>query len=109
MSTYETYRGNPIVIKPKSTNFGLGITIFNQDYSRGYGKAFEIAFTHDQTVLLEEFMTGKEYRFLVMGDQVVGSCIVFLQMSSVTVFTRSNSLFMRRIKTHFEVKGIRLP
>ncbi|MGV2644572.1 bifunctional glutamate--cysteine ligase GshA/glutathione synthetase GshB, partial [Clostridium perfringens] len=53
--------------------FGLGITIFNQDYSReDMKKAFEIAFTHDQTVLLEEFMTGKEYRFLVMGDQVVG-------------------------------------
>ncbi|CAM3798646.1 MULTISPECIES: bifunctional glutamate--cysteine ligase GshA/glutathione synthetase GshB [Paenibacillus] len=73
MSTYETYRGTPIVIKPKSTNFGLGITIFNQDYSReDMKKAFEIAFSHDQTVLLEEFMTGKEYRFLVMGDQVVG-------------------------------------
>ncbi|MEJ9218694.1 bifunctional glutamate--cysteine ligase GshA/glutathione synthetase GshB [Paenibacillus glucanolyticus] len=73
MSTYETYRGTPIVIKPKSTNFGLGITIFNQDYSiEDMKKAFEIAFTHDQTVLLEEFMTGKEYRFLVMGDQVVG-------------------------------------
>ncbi|MBY0162061.1 bifunctional glutamate--cysteine ligase GshA/glutathione synthetase GshB [Cytobacillus firmus] len=73
MSTYETYRGIPIVIKPKSTNFGLGITIFNQDYSReDMKKAFEIAFSHDQTVLLEEFMTGKEYRFLVMGDQVVG-------------------------------------
>lgn len=73
ISTYETYRGTPIVIKPKSTNFGLGITIFNQDYSiEDMKKAFEIAFTHDQTVLLEEFMTGKEYRFLVMGDQVVG-------------------------------------
>ncbi|MGE7823302.1 bifunctional glutamate--cysteine ligase GshA/glutathione synthetase GshB [Paenibacillus sp. NPDC093718] len=73
MSTYETYRGTPIVIKPKSTNFGLGITIFNQDYSReDMKKAFEIAFSHDKTVLLEEFMTGKEYRFLVMGDQVVG-------------------------------------
>lgn len=73
MSTYETYRDTPIVIKPKSTNFGLGITIFNRDYSReDMKKAFEIAFTHDQTVLLEEFMTGKEYRFLVMGDQVVG-------------------------------------
>ncbi|WP_259445351.1 bifunctional glutamate--cysteine ligase GshA/glutathione synthetase GshB [Paenibacillus sp. FSL W7-1279] len=73
MSTYETYHGTPIVIKPKSTNFGLGITIFNRDYSReDMKKAFEIAFTHDQTVLLEEFMTGKEYRFLVMGDQVVG-------------------------------------
>ena len=73
MSTYETYRGTPIVIKPKSTNFGLGITIFNRDYSRkDMEKAFKIAFTHDKTVLLEEFITGKEYRFLVMGNQVVG-------------------------------------
>lgn len=73
MSSYERYRGMPIVIKPKSTNFGLGITIFNREYSReDMKKAFEIAFTHDRTVLLEEFMTGKEYRFLVMGDEVVG-------------------------------------
>lgn len=73
MSIYDTYRGTPIVIKPKSTNFGLGITIFNQDYSReDMKKALEIAFHHDQTVLVEEFVTGKEYRFLVMGDQVVG-------------------------------------
>lgn len=73
IATYETYRGTSIVIKPKSTNFGLGITIFNQEFSRGdMLKAFEMAFAHDQTVLLEEFMTGKEYRFLVMGDEVVG-------------------------------------
>ncbi|MVO98238.1 bifunctional glutamate--cysteine ligase GshA/glutathione synthetase GshB [Paenibacillus lutrae] len=73
MFAYETYRGTPIVIKPKSTNFGLGITIFNQEYSREeMEKAFRIAFTHDGTVLLEEFMTGREYRFLVMGDEVVG-------------------------------------
>ncbi|MGM1047348.1 MAG: bifunctional glutamate--cysteine ligase GshA/glutathione synthetase GshB [Bacillota bacterium] len=73
ISAYETYSGIPIVIKPKSTNFGLGITIFNREYSReDMKKAFEIAFTHDRTVLLEEFMTGKEYRFLVMGDEVVG-------------------------------------
>ena len=31
-----------------------------------------MAFAHDQTILLEEFITGKEYRFLVMGDEVVG-------------------------------------
>lgn len=73
MSSYDTYRSTPIVIKPKSTNFGLGITIFNRDYSReDMEKAFKIAFTHDKTVLLEEFITGKEYRFLIMGDQVVG-------------------------------------
>ncbi|WP_199794830.1 bifunctional glutamate--cysteine ligase GshA/glutathione synthetase GshB [Paenibacillus faecalis] len=73
MTAYDKYRGMPIVIKPKSTNFGLGITIFNQDFSKDdMRQAFEMAFQHDQTVLLEEFMTGKEYRFLVMGDEVVG-------------------------------------
>lgn len=70
---FETYQGKPIVIKPKSTNFGLGITIFTANYSKeDFYKAFEMAFQHDQTVLLEEFLTGKEYRFLVMGDEVVG-------------------------------------
>lgn len=73
MNAYGTYRNKRIVIKPKSTNFGLGITIFTDDFSKeDYQKAFAIAFEHDRTVLLEEFMTGKEYRFLVMGDEVVG-------------------------------------
>lgn len=73
MAAYELYQDKAIVIKPKSTNFGLGITIFNREFSiEDYQRAFELAFKHDQTVLLEEFMTGKEYRFLVMGDEVVG-------------------------------------
>lgn len=73
MAAYERYHDKAIVIKPKSTNFGLGITIFNRAFSKeDYQQAFEIAFKHDQTVLLEAFMTGKEYRFLVMGEEVVG-------------------------------------
>ncbi|MFD2118030.1 bifunctional glutamate--cysteine ligase GshA/glutathione synthetase GshB [Paenibacillus yanchengensis] len=70
---YNKYREQQIVIKPKLTNFGLGITILNYNYSEAeLNRAFEIAFEHDDTVLLEPFMTGKEYRFLVMGDEVVG-------------------------------------
>jgi len=73
MSSFENYQGRQIVIKPKSTNFGLGITIFTGEFTEeDYRKAFEMAFVYDRTVLLEEFMTGKEYRFLVMGDEVVG-------------------------------------
>lgn len=73
LADYRINQDKAIVIKPNSTNFGLGITIFagvflHEDYQR----AFEMAFSHDQTVLLEEFITGKEYRFLVMGDEVVG-------------------------------------
>lgn len=70
---YEKYRNKQIVIKPKSTNFGHGITIFKNRFTReDFRQAFEMAFEHDRTVLLEEFEKGKEYRFLVMGDEVAG-------------------------------------
>lgn len=63
----------PIVIKPKSTNFGLGISIFKDGADEeSIKKAFDIAFKHDNTVLIEEFIKGKEYRFLVIDDEVVG-------------------------------------
>ncbi|MGL4372181.1 MAG: bifunctional glutamate--cysteine ligase GshA/glutathione synthetase GshB, partial [Turicibacter sp.] len=58
--------GEPIVVKPKSTNFGLGISIFTDGASKeDFHKAIEIAFNYDNTVLVEEFISGKEYRFLV--------------------------------------------
>jgi glutamate--cysteine ligase len=73
MLDYEVHRDRKIVIKPKSTNFGLGITIFTNSFTiEDYEQAIEMAFAHDRTVLLEEFIAGKEYRFLVMGDEVVG-------------------------------------
>ncbi|MDD3242060.1 MAG: bifunctional glutamate--cysteine ligase GshA/glutathione synthetase GshB, partial [Bacilli bacterium] len=63
----------PIVIKPKSTNFGTGISIFKDGADEeSIKRAFEIAFKYDNTVLIEEFINGKEYRFLVIDDKVVG-------------------------------------
>ena len=65
--------GKPIVIKPKSTNFGIGISIFKDGTSEeDIVKALEIAFKYDNTVLVEEFIKGKEYRFLVIDEEVVG-------------------------------------
>lgn len=73
LADYEKYKDAQIVIKPKSTNFGIGITIFTGVFSKeDYHQAFQIAFQHDHTVLLEEYLSGKEYRFLVMGDEVTG-------------------------------------
>lgn len=73
LNDYPAHCQQQIVIKPKSTNFGLGITIFMQPYSlEDYRNALEMAFEHDQTVLIEPFIKGKEFRFLVMGDEVVG-------------------------------------
>lgn len=62
-----------IVIKPKSTNFGIGITIFRDGAKEeDIKEAFKMAFENDNTVLVEEFIKGKEYRFLVVGDKVPG-------------------------------------
>lgn len=62
-----------IVVKPKSTNFGTGISIFKDGGSyEDIKKALEIAFRYDNTVLIEKFIRGKEYRFLVINDEVVG-------------------------------------
>ncbi|MGM9988069.1 MAG: bifunctional glutamate--cysteine ligase GshA/glutathione synthetase GshB [Bacillaceae bacterium] len=67
------YEQKPIVIKPKSTNFGLGISIFTTPASlEDVLAAYELASRHDEMVLIEEFIPGKEYRFLVIGDEVVG-------------------------------------
>ena len=67
------YINKAIVIKPKSTNFGIGINIFPEGANlEDIIHAFEIAFKNDNTVLIEEFIKGKEYRFLVINDEVVG-------------------------------------
>lgn len=68
-----SFINKPTVIKPKSTNFGTGISIFPQGTDEeSIIKAFEIAFKYDNTVLIEEFISGKEYRFLVIDNKVVG-------------------------------------
>lgn len=72
-SIVKSFINKPIVIKPKSTNFGTGISIFPQGTDKdSIIKAFEIAFKHDNTVIIEEFISGKEYRFLVIDYKVVG-------------------------------------
>ncbi|MDA3731229.1 bifunctional glutamate--cysteine ligase GshA/glutathione synthetase GshB [Niameybacter massiliensis] len=69
----DLYINKPIVIKPKSTNFGIGISIFPTGASKeDLQKALEIAFSHDDAVLVERFIPGKEYRFLVINDEAVG-------------------------------------
>lgn len=73
LQLYEDLKNSKIVIKPNATNFGIGITIFTHSFSEeDYKKAIDLAFEHDQTILIESFIEGKEYRVFVMGDEVVG-------------------------------------
>lgn len=67
------HRTNDTVIKPNKTNFGIGITILKKGYSlQEFTDALKIAFGHDSSVIVEEYIPGKEYRFLVIGGRVIG-------------------------------------
>ena len=73
INDYERFVGDSIVIKPKSTNFGLGISVFQEKFSKeDYEEAIRIAFKEDKYVLVEEFIKGTEYRFYVMNGKVEG-------------------------------------
>lgn len=59
-----------IVIKPKSTNYGLGISIFKAGSSFDqFEQALKFAFREDEEVLIEEFISGTEYRFFVVDGK----------------------------------------
>lgn len=67
------YRGKAVVVKPNQTNFGLGITILKENADEEtFRRAVDIAFEYDTTILIEEFIAGKEFRIFVMDDEVVG-------------------------------------
>ena len=67
---YPLIKDKPIVVKPKSTNFGLGISIFQAPANRdSYQKALEIAFSEDSSILVEEFIAGTEYRFFILDGK----------------------------------------
>ena len=64
--------GKKVVVKPKTTNYGDGITIIDNPATEDILKtAVDYAFTFDSYVLIEEYIKGNEYRFLVID----GKCI----------------------------------
>lgn len=73
LSDYDYYMNQAIVIKPKSTNFGVGISILKENNSKErYERAVQMAFEHDNTVLIESFVSGKEYRMFIINDELLG-------------------------------------
>lgn len=73
LDDFDQFRGKPIVIKPKTTNFGLGITILKENNRQEhYQRAVEMAFEQDNAILIEEFIYGKEFRIFIINDEVVG-------------------------------------
>lgn len=72
LNHFEAFRGTSVVVKPLTTNFGVGVVVFQPlEHLQEWKDALEFGFQFDDAVMVEEYIPGKEYRFLVMGDDVV--------------------------------------
>ncbi|TGM10343.1 bifunctional glutamate--cysteine ligase GshA/glutathione synthetase GshB [Leptospira barantonii] len=75
LSFWQMNSDRRMVVKPVTTNFGIGITILAPRASEEDAKkAIKIAFNHSESIIVEEFAEGNEYRFLVIGNETVAVC-----------------------------------
>lgn len=76
------FYGTSVVVKPRTTNCGVGITVFAEPVqAKELKKAVKYAFKFDDDILLEEFVQGKEYRFVVID----GKCLSVVHRRSASV------------------------
>lgn len=61
--------GYPVVVKPLEGNHGRGVVVDIGD-ARALENAYRIASYYSQRILVEKYIKGRDYRVLVVGNQV---------------------------------------
>jgi cyanophycin synthetase len=64
--------GAPVVIKPKNGNQGRGVSV-NLVTEQAIHAAFDAARREGDIIIIERYVTGLDYRFLVVKDQLVAA------------------------------------
>jgi cyanophycin synthetase len=64
--------GGPVVVKPRDGNQGKGVAV-NIKTREEVLKAFEVAQAISSDVIVERYITGHDFRLLVVGDQLVAA------------------------------------
>ena len=72
LNAYPQFAAKKMVVKPNTTNFGIGVRFIEPNDPTRYEVAVKEGLTHSKSVIVEEFITGKEYRFIVIGNKVEG-------------------------------------
>lgn len=84
-----------IVIKPRNTNYGIGITVFSKPATKKQIlNAIDYAFKFDTNVLVEQYQKGMEYRFLVID----GKCLSVAHRRAASVVGDGKSTIEELIK-----------
>lgn len=66
------YVGYPLVVKPVGGNHGRGITVNIQNYDQAL-EAFRAAKRVSETIIIERYITGEDYRVLVINNKLVAA------------------------------------
>ncbi|MFZ4482340.1 MAG: cyanophycin synthetase family protein, partial [Rhodoferax sp.] len=64
--------GLPVVVKPNDGNQGKGVTV-NITSREQLLKAYEVAREFRNTILVERYMPGNDFRLIVVGDKMVAA------------------------------------
>ncbi len=64
--------GYPLVIKPIDGNHGRGVTTDIRDWNQALA-AFDLAKRISSSVIVEQFITGEDYRILVINHRMVAA------------------------------------
>jgi len=92
---YENYEEKAIVIKPRTTNSGIGITVFTTPPTKSqFLKAVNYAFEFDSDVLIEQYIKGEEYRFLIVN----GKCVSVVTRRSAQVIGNGRDTIAKLIE-----------
>lgn len=71
MAEFEANRHVACVVKPNFASLGRGVTVFRTYPTKDmFRRALDIAFERSNEVVVEEYIPGDDYRFLVIGDVV---------------------------------------
>ncbi|PIR55230.1 glutamate--cysteine ligase [Candidatus Peregrinibacteria bacterium CG10_big_fil_rev_8_21_14_0_10_36_19] len=71
LEDYEKFEDKKIIIKPNTTNFGIGVSMVLPKDKKSYTDAVKFAFEKDSSVIIEEFIEGTEYRVLVIDGKAL--------------------------------------
>lgn len=63
-----------VIVKPNTSNYGIGITKCKRQDVSTIRKAVHQALKHSNSVVIEEFIEGKEYRFFVVDGKTKAVC-----------------------------------
>ena len=72
MADFQEHADHHLVIKPTTANYGISINFIQPHDRSAYQRAVRQSFMHDDSIIIEHFATGDEYRFLVIDGKCIG-------------------------------------